>query len=94
MTIEGFGSDDWLEIRDLTRHIAALGEGQAHWFSTTPALHGLNEVATLVKRGKLVLHDESLAKVVAWGIDAGLLVAEGDRRHGAQASSGPEKTMT
>ena len=41
----------------------------------------MNEVATLVKRGKLVLHEESLAKVVAWGIDAGLLVAEGDRRH-------------
>ena len=29
LAIEGFGPNDWLEIRELARHIAALGGGQA-----------------------------------------------------------------
>ena len=81
LAIEGFGSDDWLEIRDLTRQIAALGEGQAHWFSAAPDLQSTREVSSLVKRGKLVLHEESLAMSVAWGFDAGLLSADPEGRH-------------
>ncbi len=78
LLLEGYaGRHDWLTIDDLLSVIDELNVGQTHLFS---AVGGLAEdlrqhsfASDLVKEGKLVLHQESLADCLLRGEEGGYL---------------------
>lgn len=78
LLIEGYaGKHDWLTIDELLSVIDELNLGQTHLFSVTGELgedlHQHSFASDIVKEGKLILHEESLATCLLRGEEAGLL---------------------
>ncbi len=79
LLIEGYaGRHDWLTIDELLSVIDELNVGQTHLFSVTGELgedlHRHLYASDIVREGKLVLHEESLAACLLRGEEAGLLL--------------------
>ncbi len=73
LLIEGYTGQDWFSIEDLVPIIDQLNSGQAHIFSVTPQLSEDPFFADFVRRGKLILHRESLAMFLLRGKEAGFI---------------------
>ena len=74
LIIEGYAGDaDWFDPEQLLPIIQHLNPGQVHIFSVTPQLLQNQLISHLVNSEKLVLHDESLAKYLLKGENAGFL---------------------
>lgn len=72
LAIEGYaGENDWFQLADLAPILDDLNPGQAHLFSATEALRLHPLVKELTRRGKLTLHEPSLASILNAGHAAG-----------------------
>lgn len=74
LVIEGYaGERDWLSPEDLLPIIDELNPGQTHIFSVTEELTQNFYISDFVNKGKIVLHNESLATCLLQGETAGFL---------------------
>ena len=86
LVVEGYAGDsDWLTLHDFLPIIDSFNKGQVHLFSAQQSLEQDSYARALVAEGKLVLHNESLAAVLAKGVNRGLITLgqpAGDDEHG------------
>lgn len=86
LIIEGYAGDrDWLQPEDLFPVLDQLAHNQVHLFSATEDVATQSYIQELVRRGKLVLHTESLASCLLRGETGGFIrlgMAPEDEEHG------------
>jgi hypothetical protein len=73
LLIEGYsGHDDWFSTEDLLPIIDSLNTGQTHLFSIANETHN-TLISELARRGKIVVHPESLSTFLDQGETAGFI---------------------
>ncbi len=73
LAIEAYGAGDWFSVEDLIGIVAQMQPGQCHLFAASDELLATPEVRELITHGLLVVHERSLATVLAEGERAGIL---------------------
>jgi tetratricopeptide (TPR) repeat protein len=73
LAIEAYQASDWFSVEDLVGIIAQMQAGQCHIFNATEELLGVAEIRELVASNLLVVHERSLAAVLADGNRAGII---------------------
>jgi hypothetical protein len=73
LVIDGYSADDWLSPDELSPVLAQLGPAQVHLFSARETTRTHPDVITLVERGIVVLHDDSVATELLRAAEQGRL---------------------
>lgn len=86
LLIEGYGGErDWLQPDDLFPILDQLTQEQVHLFSVTDDIKSHPYIDELTRRGKLILHFESLASCLSRGAASGFIrlgLSQDDQEHG------------
>jgi hypothetical protein len=73
LAIEAYGLDDWFSIEDLIGLVAQMQPRQCHLFSASEAHVAVPEMSELASSSLVVVHESSLAQVLADGSRSGLV---------------------
>jgi hypothetical protein len=97
LLVEGYAGDrDWLQPEDLFPILDQLTHNQVHLFSVTEDIERHSYIDELVRRGKIILHSESLASCLSRGETSGFIrlgVSPEDEEHGHRVTIS-EKAIT